>query len=149
MDASACACPVHQLLQTWRSPVRPHTARELVDIQRLAEAVKLLLQNKLCSLIREADHKPLLLSYTGDSTPVRTRVQGAFRSGRKRCRRSGYATKEYYVQNQFALFIDDVGCSKVAVLLCDPRPITNGKGMQAVFAFATDFLIDPRTRVPL
>ena len=48
------------------------------------------------------------------------------------------------MQNQFALFIDAVGCSKVAVLLCDPRPMTNGKGTQAVFTFATEFLIDPR-----
>ena len=75
MDAAHRACEVYTFLQQWSSLVKAHSDTELLDIQRLAKAVKRLLDAKLRNLIMEVGHKALLQSYTGDSTPVQTRVQ--------------------------------------------------------------------------
>ena len=146
MHPAMAACEVYALLRKWRSPLRAHSDAELTEVWRLGEAVRRLLERNFHKLILEAGRRPLLLSYTGDCTPVQTRVVTAFRSDGRTCRRSGYQTQDYYVQISFGMYVDDVGVAEVAVLLSPPRPMRNGKSVREYHSLAVEFIVDPRDR---
>jgi len=130
-------------LQKWRSPTLSHTDSELLSIFSLAEAVKAHLKTKFIRAIQEAEHRPLLCSYSGDGTPVQTKVTKSVAHGSKRCRRAGYTTHEYFVQNLFLLFF--VGTTAhVSALFGDPVPMTFGKKIEAAAAIGVHFILDPR-----
>lgn len=134
----------HQLLDEWRSPVQQHGGDELVKLQRVTEACKSFLRLRFLQSIKDAANRPLLLSYSADGTPVRTKVNITQRSESSSCRRGGYGTKEYYVQNCFLMFRDESGGLTVRALLRDPIPMTEGKTVRATAAMAVDFVPNPR-----
>lgn len=115
-----------------------------MKLRRLCEAGKRSMWNEFIDHFRKAADRPLLLSYSGDGTPVQTKVNFSFGSGESMVRRSGYSTKEYYVHNCFAMFKDEARQPQVRVLLRDPVPMTDGKTASAAAAIGMDFLPDPR-----
>ena len=65
---------VQAALQRWRKPSRKHSAAELNDIMQLVESGKQFTKDKQVTSIEVANDRPILISYVGDGTPIKTMV---------------------------------------------------------------------------
>ena len=114
-------------------------------LARLCESGKAMLRSKVINMIVEAGQMPVLIHYSADGTPLssKSRHRATLPSG-KALIVTGRATDEFLVQHLFARYFDVSGTVKSSLLLCDPRPLTEGKGCLACFSIAKDFIVFPR-----
>ena len=112
---------------------------------RLCESGKELLISKAHELVSEAGGRPVLFHYSADGTPLATRQRVVAEVGReRRVSMQGRATEEYLVQHAFYRHIGLDEKSRTAVVLRDPLPLTNGKGVLACFSAALAYIVHPR-----
>ena len=95
-------------------------------------------------LISEVGERCLLLSYSGDGTPITTRAHVTLSSGSETIRRAGRAAGEYYVHNVFAVAFDAFDRRFSVVSLEDPRPMSLGK--QTIADLAFNIALTPQAR---
>ena len=144
LDAVNVESEVEGLLKRWSSVVLAHESYEVPSLVKLAGSLRTFMRAKCIQLIRDARDRPVLLSYSGDGTPIRTKVRSAVGSQGVVCSRFGYNTQEYYIQNEFCLYFDCGDVPNIAVILGDPAPMTSGKTAPATAGFGVAFMLNPR-----
>ena len=85
------------------------------------------------------------MTYSGDGTPISTRVNISASSSSNTILRAGKQSAEYYVHNVILVAYDVVSGRISCVVLEDPRPMTRGKKAVAEVSFATHLI--PRARL--
>jgi len=141
--ASSHEGTVFSLLRQSARPSCPATDDRLMA--RLCESGKQLLKSKAYDLVSEAEGRPVLFHYSADGTPLATRQRVVAEVGQgRRVSMQGRATEEYLVQHAFYRHIGLDGKRRTAVVLRDPLPLTNGKGVLACFSCALAYVVHPR-----
>ncbi|CAK0797403.1 unnamed protein product, partial [Prorocentrum cordatum] len=135
---------VLRLLEKWHKPSLHHDSAELRTLERVTESGKEFWRRRFERSIAEADGRPLLLSYAGDGTKLRTVHGSSVRYNCKRARLCGRQFLEYYVQLCFLEFVDPSGRKNVTVMFDEPNPMTDGQGAAASAAFALRMIMNPR-----
>ena len=135
---------VQSRLEWWCKPSRHHTSEDLAELSKLTEVVKRYMQNRGESLIRELGERPLLISGSGDGTPIKNTEQFRLQSQDCTVKRSGKASFEFYVQQAFVCGFDDSGRLEAHVLMEEPRRMTCGKSAWADLALVLQLWPRPR-----
>lgn len=103
----------------------------------LLESCKAMLSSQAARFIVEAGNRPLLLSYSNDGTPCKSRhkVEGKDPAKpEKSFTRSGFKTPEVLVQQVFLRRLDPAGGCTSKCLMREPLALTEGKSGAAIFA---------------
>ena len=111
-------------------------SKEKMQMARVAEAGKLLMQKKAQELVLEVGGGPMLQSYASDGTPVQYKHKHVAQISKsfKKVRTYG-GSAELLVQTCYYRAHNLVdGKSKDVVVVQDPLPLTNGKTALALFA---------------
>jgi len=114
---------------------------ERVTLAKVAEVAKEFLQREATKLVKRANGRPVLMSYSSDGTPLRSKkhiVHAAGSSGSK-VRRVGGAAQEFLVQQAFLRYIDVDGVPHTVAVLRDPLPLSHGKGAWAIYSAGVEF----------
>ena len=132
------------LVRQWSRISTCHSKDDLRVLAVLVESGKAFLKRRAESFIKALDDRPLLMSYSGDGTPIKTKTSASFSSDGTTVIRCGSGSQEYYVHNCFLMCMStDRKLSGVAIL-DEPRPMTNGKASPACASFAREMLPKPR-----
>ena len=105
MSQHGCCHGVEGPLLQWGKPSRTRSIGDLDHLQRVIEACKLHMRGALRELMRQAEHRPLLLSYSGDATPLGSRRHVATKSGDSSITRIIRRSDKFYVHNLSAMHI--------------------------------------------
>ena len=143
-DAQESDARLLDLRCRWSSPTLKHRHDDLQLLCSAVEVAKAFLRQDAEKFVRDLEGRPVLLQYSGDGTPIKSKCSITARSGEESLRRSGRRTSEYYVQNCFLVAFDAFGVRQSKVLLEDPRPMTEGKRCASELAFGLQLL--PRLR---
>ena len=144
MSQHGCDHGVEESLLQWGKPSRTHSPGDLEHLQRVIEACKLHMRGALRELMRQAEHRPLLLSYSGDGTPLGSRRCVTTKSGDSSITRNTRRSDEYYVHNLIAMYRDGMGRTHSTILMDDPRPMTAGTTAAAEITFAIEMIPNSR-----
>ena len=102
-------------------------------VARLVEVSKAHLRARAERFVAECGDRALLLSYSGDGTPIKTIEQHTIRVDGDAATRKGGAAMEFYLHRLFLKFSAGTE-QRVCVLFDDPWPMTHGKGAWCSFA---------------
>ena len=133
-----------ETLSHWGRPSPSHTPAALARVAQVLEARKAFQRDDFEAFIANVGDGALLLSYSGDGTPIWSLKQTRTESGSHSLTQVGSRTAEWFVHNCFAVSHSGDGERGARVLLDDPRPMTDGKTAEAEFAFGELFVPDPR-----
>jgi hypothetical protein len=138
--------PVHQLLTKWSRVGLNHDMDDIRSLQKLASVIVQFLEHQIIDFVHLAGDRPMLVSYMGDGTPIRTRhFESTPMQDRKSIKHSGKDCDEFYVQALIYAFYNGMGERLQKTLLRDPVPLTHGKDAWALLSMALDIIIHPRT----
>lgn len=143
-DSNNDALGVGRSLITWGKPSRPHCGGELEVLQRIVEACRSRMHSELRALIRDNAGQPLLLSYSGDGTPLTCRKTVSSGAGALQVTRHTKKSEEYYVHHIIGMVKSTGGQLMCRIRLEDPRPMTKGRSAASEIAFAQSLIPDAR-----
>ena len=133
-----------KLLQDFSGHCRSLDKKSTLEVARLAEAMKAMLQRKATRAIKEQKTAGLLCSYVSDGTPLKYFQQVQAGTDAVKAKRSGVNHKEFLVEQATLRYFDDEGEAPTTVVLADPMPLTLGKTMPALLAAWESFMETPR-----
>ena len=143
MAAASSSSPpqtVGQLIQYWSAPSRVANTEEGRKCDKLAEILKSHLNLQVRQLVADARGRPILCSYSNDGTPLRLRVHKTTESSMGKITREGGAGLELLCQRAVYRTRGSTGEWKTAIQIRDPLPLVHGKGADANFSAAVEFL---------
>lgn len=119
---------------------------EAMQVSKLVEVVKAYLMRKARALVDAAQGRAILYTYASDGTPMLTKSTFSHSLGGQRrfVRKAGRAT-DFLVERATLVTTGADGQRRVAVLLRDPRPLSEGKTAWHEFGAFKDFFPMLRT----
>ena len=137
------------LRDTLRRHARPYTVlsrEETGEALKLAEGLKLHLEEQAAALIQRCGEQPLVVSYSSDGTPLLLQNVTTSRlpSGAV-LRRAGKRRVEFLLQRGVLVSKDINGVAEAAHVLQDPIAMSDGKKAPHLFKAYTQFMPNPRT----
>jgi hypothetical protein len=113
------------------------------DVMKMCEVLKRHLQRKVAALLAKAAGRPVLFSYSADSTPMKVAVRLATepfeRDATGAVQRRGRSCVEFHLQRGWYKTIGPDGDVLIATLLREPIPLTSGKTSWHLFSAAQEF----------
>ena len=133
----------HDIFRQFARPSKATSPQDISALRALLEVTKVQLGLGLTALVKEAAHRPLLISYASDCTPTVSTHRNSFQlPGHKAVKRSGRGCDEYLVQVLFAAYL--CGDERKAVAkISEPLPLNCGKSAVALWTCAKDFCVQP------
>ena len=130
---------LQQLFSEHADAARVLDRSEGEESAKLCEIAKHLLKSRAKQFVYDAQGRPLLYSYQGDSTPLLAQATHVDRrpNGQHIVRKAGRAT-ELLLQRVFLKTISLAGEHLVTCFFRDPVPLDNGKGTWPCFTAACD-----------
>ena len=114
-------------------------------LAKLTEVLKHFIRERALSIVRGANAQPLLFSYQSDATSYLCLVNKTSKLDGSVVVRSGKVLHEFLMERGFVKSLTATGSEQMALLLADPRPLSNGKGAWQCFTAATQFFPSIRT----
>ena len=104
-------------------------SEEVAENEQLAEFVKWHLRQCAHRLLEESKHRPVLFAYSSDATPVLTQTSAvsASSSATPLVVRRGKVLEELLMQRGLVKTFAGTGQPKMAVVMADPVPLSEGK----------------------
>ena len=109
-------------------PSRVLTRNEGREVDALCEAGKAHLQRAARNLVAGAGGRPVLVSYSGDGTPILCKKRWSARVAERVYRRSGGHADEYYVEKLFVSVGNPSGGFDTALVFAIPSGLRTAKG---------------------
>eukprot|EP00971_Amphidinium_carterae_P351225 6491986-Amphidinium_carterae.1 len=131
---------VRELLESYAEVGRSLGSSECVEVSKLCEVMKFYLRERGLKALGDCAHRALLVQYSADSTPVKTRMYNTVGSGSHRTKSAVNVKQDYWVQSAFFTWSRGGGQYGQHAIFKDPLPLTHGKSNRAVLACAKSFL---------
>ena len=110
------------------------------EVDKLTEVLKFFTASEARQLVVSAHGRPTLCSYSNDGTPIRTTTRAVSSGSMGKVVRVGGAGHELLVQRAFFRTRGSTGEWQTAMQVRDPLPLVHGKGADAIFSAAVEFL---------
>lgn len=126
-------------------PVQHKT--DFPQMQRLLVAFKDMQLEQARAFVQQAGHRPLLVSYANDATPVRARHRmstGSTSSQRPAAWRRSVSSLNALVQQVYLRCLDATGLPSSTCIMREPLHLCHGHDGAAVFACSREFCADLR-----
>lgn len=135
------SCALQQKLLGFCQAGRVLNSEEVAENEQLAELVKWHLRQCAHRLLEESKHRPVLFAYSSDATPVLTQTSAvsASSSATPLVVRRGKVLEELLMQRGLVKTFAGTGQPKMAVVMADPVPLSEGKKAWNLFSAACDF----------
>jgi hypothetical protein len=133
MSSSADGPGLRSLLLEYCRVGKNLEKHEVPELQLLVELVKHHLRQKLLALLHEAEEGPVLYSYSADATPLRCSSTKIHAGAGGNVVRRGRRLEEFLLQRALLKTTLATGEQKVAFLLGDILPLSQGKKAPNVF----------------
>lgn len=102
---------------------------EIGQCHALAEVAKEVCKQSAAKFVAASQHAPMLQSCSCDGTPIQVSIaaQASLPNGRV-IRRHGKSASEFLISHSFLRSHNESGDASTVAVLCDPIPLTEGKG---------------------
>ena len=107
-------------LAAWSKPSRVHSKDELPHLAKIGEVCKAFLHQNANAFVARLGDRSLLMTYSGDGTPISTRVNIFASSSSNTILRAGKQSAEYYVHNVI-LAAYDVVSGRISCVVLEIR----------------------------
>ena len=127
------------LIRQWSHVHKVADKREERQVAKLTEVLKAHSKLEARQLVAGAQG-PVLCSYSNDGTPIRTTIRKTTTGTMGRVVRMGGAGHEFVCQRAVFRTRGSTGEWKTVMQVRDPLPLVHGKGGDAIFSAAAEFL---------
>ena len=131
---------VGERIRGWSLVHRVADKKDSREVDKLAEVLKHFTVAEARQLVADAHGRPIICSYSNDGTPMRTTTRVVSSGSLGKVKRVGGVGHELLVQRALFRTRGSLGDWHTVMQVRDPLPLVHGKGGDAIFSAATEFL---------